>query len=362
MRLFDPVTLGKLKLANRTVMAPMTRSMSPGGTPGEDVVGYYARRALGGVGLIITEGLRIDHPGSVHDAAVPNFFAPEALAVWARIAMDVQAAGAAFVPQLWHVGGYPDKNSPPGIGSVSPSGVYQPGSVLGTPATQREIDDVIAAYATAATAALAIGCDGIELHGAHGYLLDQFFWAETNARSDVYGGDLAARTRFACEVVAACRRATAADFQIFLRFSQWKLQDYGARLCATPADLERFLAPLVDAGVTVFDCSTRRFWIPEFDGSEMNLAGWTQKLSGRPAMTVGSVGLENDVVNALHEGASSGFSSNLDLLETMLARGDFELVGIGRALLGDAFWVDKVRRGAFAELKGFDKADLLALK
>ena len=363
-KLFEPVTLGELRLRNRTVMAPMTRHFSPGGVPGADVASYYLRRAAGGVGAIMTEGLEIDHPGSVYAPAIPNLHRPEALAAWSAICVEAQAAGAAFVPQLWHVGGYrsvvPDAPNPD-AGAVSPSGIYTPGQPYGAGAGQSDIDAVIGAYGAAARAAFQMGCDGIDIHGAHGYLIDQFLWEGTNRRTDAYGGDLLRRLRFACDVIAECRRQTSSTFPIFFRFSQWKLQDYTARPFATPADLAAFLGPLTDAGVDIFDCSTRRFWIPEFEGSDMNLAGWTQKLSGKPAMTVGSVGLDNDVVDSLRGGVASTGVAGLSDLRRMLERGDFDLVGIGRSLLADPDWVRKVRAGDLGALRGFSRADLETL-
>lgn len=360
-KLFEPLELGELKLRNRTVMAPMTRRFSPGGAPPEEVAAYYLRRAQGGVGAVMTEGLEIDHPASVYDAAIPNFFRPDALAAWTRIARQVQAAGAAFIPQFWHVGGFRSTVSTPpnpSVAAMSPSGIYTPGQPYGAPASEREIAAVIGAYGRAARAAMEMGCDGVEIHGAHGYLLDQFFWSATNLRADGYGGDLAARLRFGREVVAECRRQTRPGFPIFFRFSQWKLQDYAARPFSSPADLAAFLEPLVDAGVDVFDCSTRRFWLPEFEGSDLNLAAWARMLSGKPTMTVGSVGLDTDVVASMRRGTPTAGASSLDELTRRLERGDFDLVGIGRALLSDPAWVSKVQMGDLASLRGFATTDL----
>jgi 2,4-dienoyl-CoA reductase-like NADH-dependent reductase (Old Yellow Enzyme family) len=362
--LFEPVRFGDLTLRNRTVMAPMTRRFSPGGTPGEDVAGYYLRRAEGGVGAVMTEGLEIDHPVSVYDAAIPNFFRAPALAAWAGIARRVQAAGAAFIPQFWHVGGFrATVPNPPNsaAGAMSPSGVYVPGQPYGDPASEKDIESVVLAYGRAARAAFAMGCDGIEIHGAHGYLIDQFFWDATNLRTDPYGGALEGRLRFARAIIARCRRETSPSFPIFFRFSQWKLQDYTARPFTTPAALAAFLEPLTEAGVDVFDCSTRRFWQPEFEGSDLNLAGWARKISGKPAMTVGSVGLDNDVVASMRGGAPASGAAGLDELGRMLERGDFDLVGIGRSLLSDPDWVGKVRSGATTGLRGFSVADLEVL-
>lgn len=361
--LFSPIELPGLKLRNRTVMAPMTRRFSPGGVPTPEVASYYVRRAQAGVGAIITEGLAIDHPVSVDHEAIPLIYG-DALPMWTAIARDVKAAGAAFIPQLWHIGGHRSLTTTPPwpeLASVSPSGIYQPGATFGEPATDSEIADIIAAYARSAKASQAIGADAIEVHAAHGYLIDQFLWAATNQRTDRYGGDVARRMQFALEVMRACRSAVGPGFPIFFRFSQFKQVDYKARLFQTPDDLAAFLGPLTDAGVDVFDCSQRRFWEPEFEGSDLNLAGWTKKLSGKPVMTVGSVGLDGDVVASLRQGLEVAGAASLDRLEVMLERGDFDLVGVGRALLADPEWVAKVQSADTSGLTGFTRAALQSL-
>lgn len=159
------------------------------------------------------------------------------------------------------------------------------------PLTTEEVESLVTAFAQAAANAKSVGFDGIELHGAHGYLIDQFFWDRTNKRTDRYGGDLVGRTTFAVEIIKACRQAVGPDFPIVLRFSQWKLGAYDEKLAKTSEELASFLAPLSEAGVDIFHCSTRRFSQPEFAGSDLNLAGWTKKLTGKPCITVGSIGI-----------------------------------------------------------------------
>ena len=156
--------------------------------------------------------------------------------------------------------------------------------------SQREIDSVIDAFARGAEDAKRLGFDGAEIHGAHGYLVDQFFWDKLNQRTDGYGGTMRNRARFAAEIVAEARRRVGSDFPILMRISQWKLQDYGAKVATTPQELQDWVEPLVDAGVDVIDCSQRRYWQPEFAGSTLNLAGWVKKISGKPTIAVGSVG------------------------------------------------------------------------
>lgn len=363
--LFVPFTLSELTLANRIVMAPMTRNHSPGGVPGEDVAAYYRRRAEGGVGLIMTEGTSPNHPQAANMPQIPHLYGEEALAGWKRVVEGVHAAGGRIFSQIWHVGAVRTPGAPPKLppSPISPSGLLRPGKMIGEPMTLAEIETMIDAYSQAAADAQRLGFDGIELHGAHGYLIDQFFWEGTNQRTDKYGGDLVARTRFAVEVIQECRRRVGPRFPIVLRFSQWKLQDYTVRLATTPDELSRFLAPLAAAGLDAFHCSQRRFWEPEFDGSDLNLAGWTKKLTGKPTITVGSVSLDVDFIVSLgrtpapedvaHGGNGNSPAAEMDRLAQMLARGDFDLVAVGRAMLADPRWAMKVRDGRFAELIAF---------
>src|SRR3546814_18994679 len=118
-----------------------------------------------------------------------------------------------------------------------------------------------------ARTAMEIGCDGINIHGAHGYLIDEFLWSRLNRRTDGYGGGIANRVRFATEVVAACRAATAPDFPIMLRISQWKQQDYPARFARTADELAGFVEPLAGAGRYLVAGASSRVWDAESTGS-----------------------------------------------------------------------------------------------
>ncbi len=366
--LFAPVTLGSLNLRNRLVMAPMTRAFSPGGVPGANVADYYRRRAEGGIGLIITEGTWVGHPSASNDPNVPNFYGDAALAGWGEVRRQVHEAGAKIVPQLWHIGAaaksevaeiYEDRGAEENE-RLGPSGLVKAGVEGGRPMAIDDIVSVIDAYAEAAANAAALGFDGVEIHGAHGYLVDQFFWHETNARDDDFGGDVAARTRFAAEIVRRIRSRTPRDFTVILRFSQWKMQDYGARAWPSPAELDAFLRPLVDAGVDIFHCSQRRYWEPEFAGSNLNLAGWTRKLSGKPTITVGSVTLSAEMISTLMEGETATPRAIADLVER-LERHEFDLVAIGRALITNPDWPKIVASGGAASLNPFSVSALAEL-
>jgi 2,4-dienoyl-CoA reductase-like NADH-dependent reductase (Old Yellow Enzyme family) len=366
LQLFTPFRLGRLTLRNRVVMAPMTRECAPGGLATAAMVEYYRRRAAGGTGLIITEGSPPDLDGAF-GAHVPRFFGADALEAWRPIVDAVHAEGASIFVQLWHVGAFDPAligmadsfTSPPQ--RLSPSGLAGPGRPYGRAMTQADIDRTIRAFRGAVSAARGIGFDGVEIHGAHGYLPDQFLWSGTNLRSDRYGGDHVARTRFVTELLQECRRAAGPDFLLGLRLSQWKQLDYSARIAETPHQLEQILAPLVAAGLDLLHCSTRRYWEPAFAGSDLPLAGWMRRLSGLPVITVGSVTLGTDFKAATGKIAAAAAPEQIADIECRLAAGEFDLVAVGRALLSNPDWVQRVASGRADTLRAFTKADLDAL-
>ncbi|MGG3309504.1 NADH:flavin oxidoreductase [Paenibacillus lautus] len=360
--LFEPFTIGNLTLSSRVVMAPMTRGFSPNGIPGPDVAAYYRRRAENGVGLIITEGTLINHPAATDSPNVPNFHGEAALNGWAEVVRQVHEVGGKIMPQIWHIGmtrpigAEPNPEALP----IGPSGLDLDGNVVTKPMTKDEIEQVIQAYADAAANAKRIGFDGVEIHGAHGYLIDQFLWERTNQRTDEYGGDMLKRARFAVEVVKAVREAVGPDFPVAIRLSQWKTTQYEAKLADTPEKLDQLLTALSDAGVDIFHCSTRRFWEPEFEGSELNFAGWAKKLTGKTVITVGSVGLDEVFTSLFTQGKGAG-QKDLEELLNRLEEHEFDLVAIGRALLADPEWAAKVRDGRFDELAPFTPDSLKTL-
>ena len=366
--LFKPFQLGNLTLANRIVFPPMGLSVCENGVPSDAAADYYARRATGGASLVMTEGVYIDHPSSGDNPLLGRFSGQDAFDGWRNVAAKVHAAGGYTVPELWHVGliysgpelitgGKPAFR--PELGQVSPSGYIAPDTKVCEGMTQAQIDEVISAYGKGAKMAKALGFDGVELHGAHGYLIDQFLWSKLNKRTDKYGGDARSRGRFAAEVITECRRHLDPGMPIILRISQWKMVDYAAKMAESPQELEQLLAPIVDAGVDLFDCSQRRFWEPTFDGSDLNLAGWVKKVTGKPTMTIGSIGLDCDLIASLGHGQVA--ECNLPSLEQLVQRferGEFDLIGVGRAMIAEPDWPEIVRTGALTELKPFSMSSL----
>ncbi|MEU6657638.1 12-oxophytodienoate reductase [Streptomyces sp. NPDC046821] len=361
------MTIRSLTVPNRVVMSPMTREHSPGGVPGADVAAYYRRRAEGGTGLIITEGVAIDHPSAVDSPDVPRLHGAEALEGWRDVVAGVHAAGGKIIPQLWHVGPLWGAMAEvdPSIAPMRPSGLwggpghtYYPSDYVERASrptaamTDDDIEAVIAAFARSARHAMEVGFDGIALHGGHGYLLDSFLWAATNTRDDHWGGDVSGRTRFPAAVIDAIRATVGPEVPIFFRFSQHKQQDYAARIADTPDELAVILNALVDAGVDVLDASVRRFDAPAFEGSTRSLAGWAKHLTGAVTMAVGSVGLGTTLQESLSQG-QAGALDNIPELLRLLGRSEFDLAGVGRLHLADPSLTRRLRDAS--PLPEFDK-------
>lgn len=356
--LFTPLAVRSLTVPNRFAMAPMTRQASPDGVPGADVAEYYRRRAAGGVGLVITEGIRLPDPAAGYPASIPTLAGEAVLEGWRSVVAAVHAEGATIAAQLWHQGA--ERSDADGVVPVSPSGVDGQGRLKGRALQSEELARLAALYAQSAATAREVGFDAVELHGAHGYLLDEFFWERTNLRTDGYGGSLAERTRFPAEVVAAVRAAVGPDYPIIFRFSQWKGTDYAASIAEDPTQLRQLLTPLVEAGVDVLHPSTRRHYVPAFPDhdSELSLAGWTKKVAGVPVIAVGSVGLETQFRSERRGQVIQ--PAPVDRLVEQFDAGEFDIVAIGRALLADPAWVNRLRANELHKFGGYDPQTALA--
>ncbi len=356
--LFRPYIGRKLSLVTRIVMAPMNRNLALDGVPAPEMAMYYRRRAEKGVGLIISEASTVDDAAAADDSGMPQFFGGAALRAWKRICRMVHATDCKMVPQLCHVGMLRafGKDLPhPEALPIGPSGI-NPLTLEKTaaPMSHQRIAEVCASFARAAQLAQQLGFDGVELQGGHGCLIDQFLWKETNRRSDIYGGDIVGRTRFACEVVHAVRKAVGRRFPILFRFSQWKPGHPEARTVDSAHELAEMLHCLCEAGVDVFDCSELRHAAPAFAGNALSLASWTRLLSGKPVISGGSV--ENV------ESAPPGEDSDrVQHLLRMLQNGEVDMVAVGRALLADAEWAEKVRTAREAEIIPFTLRSLSRL-
>ncbi len=221
--LFSPLKIGPWTLAHRIVMAPLTRmrASSPGNAPTVLNAAYYGQRASKG-GLIIAEASPV-MPSAHYGPRTPGVYSDEQIAGWKLVADAVHAKGGILVLQLWHVGRISHSSLQPGGGlPVSASAIAAQGETVTANGTRApfetpraletaELPGIVAAYAQAARNAIAAGCDGVEVHGANGYLLEQFLQSRSNARTDAYGGSIENRARLMLDVTRAVAAAVGAS-------------------------------------------------------------------------------------------------------------------------------------------------------
>ena len=357
--LFEPYKLKNINLRNRVVMAPMTRNQSPGGIPTNEVVAYYSRRAKAEVGLIITEGIEVSHEASSAYPNVPRLDTKEAREGWKRVVNGIKENGGSVIAQLWHCGGFRKLGMQPNpeVPGHTASGLVKPGKKVAHEMTLEDIKQTINAYASDAKYCEEIGFDGVEIHGAHGYLIDNFFWEGTNIRDDSYGGSIEKRSQFVSEIIQAVRSNISQEFIVGLRFSQWKQHDFEAKLAHSTDDLKKVLLSPVESGLDYLHSSMRRFWESEFEGSEENLAYWTKKISNIPTIGVGSVGLDSDFIDMTAPSKPASIDKAID----DISKEKYDLLAVGRALLSDHEWVLKMKEGRLKDVIPYSKEALLKL-
>ncbi len=378
--LFEPTRIGSLTLPNRVVMAPMTRSFCGSrGLPSPEVARYYAARAAAGTGLIFTEATVVDMGPARGYLGVPGLCDDAQEAAWKRVVEAVHAAGGRIMVQLWHCGRLSHPRATAGAQPVAPSAVAAGGPYIDVAdpstfdghlsyvepkaMTQADIDAVIGAFAAAAARARRIGFDGVLFHGASGYLIQQFFNADSNRRDDAYNGDTAARARFACEIVSAARAGTGADYPLLMGLSQFSVSDYGWVTWSAPADLAVTVNCLKAAGVDGFHVAAHRINNPGFaaeaDPAGHGLAWHVRQASGLPVSAAGGVTYSATIGESLM-GADCHIADPAEAAR-MLINGDADLIAVGRAMLANPDWTTKVRAGRWNELLPFRRETLATL-
>tara|TARA_B100001057_G_scaffold457487_1_gene505814 strand:- start:3043 stop:4122 length:1080 start_codon:yes stop_codon:yes gene_type:complete len=357
--LFQPYKLKNLNLRNRIVMAPMTRNQSPNGVPTDEVAKYYERRAIGEVGLIITEGIELSHKASSAYPNVPRLDTEKARDGWKKVVHAIKKNNGSVIAQLWHCGGFRKLGMGPNpkVPGYTASGLVKPGKRVAHAMTIDDINETIEAYASDAEFCEKIGFDGVEIHGAHGYLIDNFLWEGTNLRDDKYGGSIENRSNFVTEIVKAVKSRVSDDFIVGLRFSQWKQHDFDAKLADTVDELEKVILPPVNAGLDYLHSSMRRFWESEFPNSDENLASWTKKISNITTIGVGSVGLDTDFIDM----TASANPTSIDKAIEDISNEKYELIAVGRALIADPNWVIKMQEGRLSDITPYTKEALMNL-
>jgi 2,4-dienoyl-CoA reductase-like NADH-dependent reductase (Old Yellow Enzyme family) len=363
--LLRPLSVGSLTLRNRFVMPGMQQMRAKDGEPSKYFADWYARRAAGGAGLVISEGAAVDHPSATKSSRILRLegrYEPQ----WRECVGAVHRAGSPFLMQLFHEGAVrvEGQGPVPAAPSLSPSGLVVRGKTSGRAASRTELGQIRQAYVEGARLAERCGADGVEVHSAHGYLLHQFLWRETNQRMDEYGGpDIADRARFSREIVEAIRNAVRPDFVVSFRISQFAEADFEAKPIESPEELGQLLSILRAAGVDIFNVSTRRFWSPEWPSADpsLGLAGWVKRLTDAPVIAVGSVGLNRDLYESIFskDGEAAPDPNGFGRLQEQFDAGHFDLIAVGRGIFADPEWVAKIAAGRAGELISWRK-ELLA--
>jgi 2,4-dienoyl-CoA reductase-like NADH-dependent reductase (Old Yellow Enzyme family) len=324
-----PQRIGTVDLKNRLAVAPMTRvSAAPDGTPTDEMVSYYAEFARGGFGVLITEGTYTDVAHSQGYLNQPGLAVDAHVEGWRRVVDAVHAEGVPLIAQLMHAGALSQGNSY-GLETIAPSPVAPRGEMLEeyggsggwpTPREMRDadIESVVAGFVDAAIRAQAAGFDGVEVHAANGYLLDQFLTAYTNTRDDEFGGSVGNRIRLTASIIAEIGDRTGDDFLRGVRLSQTKVNDFTYRWPGGAADGEVIFAELAKAGADYLHIASEgRDFIDTARLSDgRTITALARDVSGLPVM-------------------ANGGMHDLEQAAAVIDGGHADLVSLGRGALAN---------------------------
>lgn len=336
--LFDTVKVGGTTLLNRVGVAPMTRiSASSEGLATEQMPSYYGSFARGGFGLIIVEGTYTDELYSQCYFDQGGLANEEQAQSWKKVVEAVHQAGAKIIIQLEHAGALSQGNRF-AQQNIAPSAIQPKGEQLPfygghgafpTPkeATKDDIKYIIKGFVDTALRAKSTGFDGVEIHGANGYLLDQFLTDYTNNRTDEYGGSTENRVRLLVEVSNAVREAVGPEFTVGIRISQSKVNDYTHKWAGKEKDAEIIFSQLGQAGLDYVHVTEYQALQPAFsDGSVETLAGLAKKYG---KITV----------------IANGHSEDPTKASEMIVSGKADVITLGKEALANHDWVNKVKNG-----------------
>ncbi|MEK3908014.1 MULTISPECIES: NADH:flavin oxidoreductase [Oceanobacillus] len=335
--LFDIVTLGNTTLYNRVGVAPMTRiSATPNGLATDQMASYYTSFAIGGFGLIITEGIYTDDKHSPGYMDQPGMVNNEQEQAWRQVVDAVHQAGSKIIAQLMHSGALVHGN-PFDQDSIAPSAVQPKGEkseiyegigkyAMPREATKEEIEEVICGFVETAKRAKSAGFDGIEIHGANGYLLDEFLTDYTNQRTDEYGGSTENRVRLLVEVSKAIRKAVGEEFTVGIRISQAKVNDYAHKWSGKERDAEIIFGSLGEAGLDFIHVTEYEAWKPAFDTNGPSLVSLAEKYGKIPVI-------------------ANGHLEDPKKASEIIENGEAGLVTLGKGALANHDWVNKVKNG-----------------
>lgn len=334
--IFLPVQFGNLALKNRVALAPMTRvSASAEGLVTEKMLKYYLRFVRGGFGLLITEGIYIDESHSQGYLYQPGITNQAHIESWRKLTQEVHHGGGHIIAQIMHAGALTQGNRFT-TERIAPSAVQPKGEQLGMyrgsgsyraprEITKKEIQEVIDSFAKAAVHTREAGFDGVEIHGANGYILDQFLTDYTNLRADEYGGSTENRVRLSAEVIQKIRAAVGPDYPVGIRISQAKVNDYDHKWRGGESDAEIIFRRLAQAGADFIHVTEYDAALPAF-GTGLTLAALAKKY-GKVAVIANGNLEDPNKANAL------------------LEKGEADLVALGKGALANRDWPNRVLQG-----------------
>ncbi|MDK4746144.1 NADH:flavin oxidoreductase [Leclercia adecarboxylata] len=347
--LFTPGHIGKVVLKNRLVVAPMTRvTASEDGIASERMKLYYEDFARGGFALVISEGIYIDKAWSQTYAFQAGLTSPEQVAGWRKVTNAVHQQSGLIFAQIQHAGALSQGNYYRD-GTVAPSAIRPVGKQMTFyrgegdypvphELSENEIQDIIKSFADAASyAVFDAGFDGVEIHGANGYLLDQFFTDYTNQRTDRWGGDTAGRLQLILDVIRSVRERVGENIPVGIRISQGKVNDFYHKWANGEDDARVVFTLLADSGIDYLHLTEYEAWQPAFPDNALSLIELARKYA--PQLTIMANG-------SLHDEARA--------TEVMAKGADF--IALGRGALANHDWPERVAAGG--AVRTFDSAIL----
>ena len=330
--IFSPFQLKGFTLNNRIGVAPMTRMSSSGDSiPRQDVFDFLIKRAKNGAAIVYTEAIVTDYESAQGYPGQARLVTQRQIEAWRPVVRAIQKEGSIAIMQMFHCGrmAWPDIN--PANRVIAPSAITpkQINPMTGEPypvpdiMTQFDIDHVIVGFVETAKGAIEAGFDGIEIHGAHGYLINNFLSSYSNARSDAYGGSVESRFRFAHEVIQAVKKVIPDDRLLTFRISNWGVADMEASLFNTKTEYQKIIKMLSKEPIDVISVSTYQYKDNAFE-TDRNMAQITREATDLPIMICGQIYNKPNAEDALT---------------------DADIILGAKSMLLNPNWVEDVRSG-----------------
>ncbi len=343
--LFSSFQLKNFKLKNRIGVAPMTRMSSPGGSiPRQDVLDFLVRRAKNGAGIVYTEGIVTDYESAQGYPGQGRILTQPQINAWKPVVEEIQKGGAIAIMQIFHCGriAWPEVNPANRVIAPSPIAPKQDNPLTGSPYPVPEamslfdIEHVISGFAETAKGAVEAGFDGIEIHGAHGYLINQFLSSYSNQRTDGYGGSVENRYRFAHKIIQAVSKVIPENCLLTFRISDWGVADMEVSLFDTKEEYQEIIKLLSNDPLDAISVSTYEYHAKAF-GTDQNMSRITREATKLPIMICGKIYDRTSAEDALR---------------------DADIVLSAKSILLNPDWVEDVRAGKTLPLHKSEEADI----